>query len=170
MSEETTRPYEYTDKDLENWLDDMKPFLKRGNSIHYACNKAGLSSQYWTILERYKANKTFSQKIDAYRAYAGELTNDVIVSEVERIKVKQADGGTLTKEEISILKLMAEKHRTAQPFFVSRVENAEADPNTVGKILDTIEADNEGISDYDDVGQKAKEQVVATEQPLQDQG
>lgn len=156
----------YTDEQYQEWLHDLEPFLKKGNSIYYCCNRAGLSSQYWTILEKYKLNDWFSKKVDAYRAYPGELANDTIITALMQIDTKlKTNAGPLTKEDLDVLKLVAEKHRTAQPFFVTRQENAEADPTKVGKILDTIEA-----TDYGTLGQEASKQMVAVDPPIQNQG
>lgn len=156
---------EYADEQYAEWLRDLEPFLKKGNSIYYACNRAGLHSQYWTVLEKYKLSDWFSKKVDAYRAYPGELANDVIITRLMQIDEKvKANAAPITKEDLDILKLVAEKHRTAQPFFVNRQETAEADPSKVGKILDTIESDD---TDYGILGQEAKKQMVAVDAPIQ---
>jgi len=160
---ETGRPA-YTDDQYKAWLQDLEPFLKKGNSIYYACNRAGLGSQYWTVLEKYKLGDWFSKKIDAYRAYPGELINDTLATLCMTIAEKVKSGVPCTKDELDTLKFMAEKHRTAQPFFVTRQETAVADETKVGKILDTIE------TDYDDVRQQAQKQMVAVDPLIQDKG
>lgn len=40
---------EYTDEQYENWLDDMRPFLKMGCSLYYAMDKAMLLRKKDTI-------------------------------------------------------------------------------------------------------------------------
>lgn len=142
---------EYSDEQYKEWLQDLEPYLKKGNSLYYCCNRAGLQPHYASVLRKYRLNDWFCQKVDAYRAYPGELANDTIITALMQIDTKlKTNAGSLTKDDIDILKLVAEKHRTAQPFFVSRQETAEADPSQVGKILDTIE------TDYAKLGENAK--------------
>lgn len=156
---------EYSDEQYKEWLNDLEPYLKKGNSLYYCCNRAGLQPHYASVLRKYRLNDWFCQKVDAYRAYPGELANDTIITALMQIDTKlKTNAGSLTKDDIDILKLVAEKHRTAQPFFVTRTEAAVADPDKVGKVLDTIE------TDYDTVGREAKKQMVATNAPVQDKG
>lgn len=154
----------YTDDQYQAWLQELEPFLKKGNSIYYACNRAGIGSQYWTVLEKYKLGDWFSKKIDAYRAYPGELINDTLATLCMSIADKVKSGVACSKDELDMLKFMAEKHRTATPFFVNRQETAPADETKVGKILDTID------SDYERIGQEATRQMVAPQPPVQNQG
>jgi hypothetical protein len=153
----------FTDDDYYMWLEDMKPFLKQGNSLYYCACKAGQESHYGVILQKYKSGDWFSKKVDAYRAYPGELINDSLTRLIDGINEKIKKDMPLTEQETKILTFMAEKHRTSQPFFVSRTESAQADENKIGKVLDTIEASN-----YDTVRQKANEQMVAANEPVQD--
>lgn len=67
--------------------------------------------------------------------------------------------------EAQVWKTMAEKHRSAQPFFVTRVESGEADDSKLGKIIETMEH-----TDYDDVAGEAQKQMVAINPPVQNQG
>jgi hypothetical protein len=114
-------------------------------------------------LEKYKLNDWFSKRVDAFRSYPGELANDTIITTLMQINEKVKTGaGQLTREDIDILKIVAEKHRTATPFFVTRTETAVADESKVGKILDTME------SDYNGIGQEASKQMVAADAPIQD--
>lgn len=156
----------FDDQQYWSWLDMIRPWLKLGNSIYYACTKAGIDSHYDVILEKYKAGGVFSRKIDALRAGPGELVNETLVSLVEKISDRVKTNGMVTREEFDVLKLMAEKHRTSQPFFTDRHENADADPSKVGKILDVLEEQ----TDYDELGRKAKGQMVANDAPVQDKG
>jgi len=55
----------------------------------------------------------------------------------------------------------AEKHRTAQPFFVTRTEQVVKDDKEIGKILDVLD------TDYGTIGREAKKQVVALNSPVQ---
>lgn len=148
------------------WLEEMRQWLERGNSIYYACSKAGIEKHYDQILEKYKAGGIFSRKIDALRAHPGELVNETLVRLSATIADKVKAERPVTQEEFNVLKLMAEKHRTSQPFFTDRHENAESDPLKVGKILDVLEEQ----TDYAKLGSTAQGQMVATNTLIQDQG
>jgi hypothetical protein len=74
-------------------------------------------------------------------------------------------GRPVSEDDMKNVRFMAEKHRTAQPYFVTRTETAVSDPSKVGKILDTME-----VTDYGNVGQEANKQMVAPNTPLQDKG
>lgn len=156
----------FTDDQYWIWFDDMRPWLQRGNSIYYACSKAGIDSHYDVILEKYKLGGIFSRKIDALRARPGELVNETLVHLLEDITDKVKTGKPITKEDFDVLKLMAEKHRTSQPFFVDRREEGESDPKKIGKILDIIEEQ----TDYGNLGSEAEKQMVAANPPVQNQG
>jgi hypothetical protein len=148
-----------------DWLLLMQPFLRAGNTIWYSMERCDLLGHAKAIYQKYRSKDWFSQKIDSLRRTPGELVNNIFYNEVNRINAKMIAGGALTREEIDVLKFMGEKHRTAQPFFVSRVENAEANPEEVGKVLDTME----GQTDYADIGREATKQVVEVNAPVQDQ-
>lgn len=146
------------------WLDEMAPFLKTGNTLNYCVDKAGLSKHKPNIYQKYRLDDWFSQKIDAYRAYPGELANKIVVNMIYKINEDMANDRPITKEQQDMLKFFAEKHRTAQPFFVTRTETAQADPKKIGKILDDLENSK---SDYDELGREAQKQMVATNTPVQ---
>lgn len=158
---EIGRP-EYTEDQYKSWLEDMRPFLQLGATLWYSCEKAGITTHYWSILKKYKLNDWFSQKVDTYRSTPGEVVNNALVMLANKASDKVKQDLPLTKEEQDVLKFMAEKHRTAQGFFVNRTETAPSDPSKVGKILDTIEG-----TDYEQLGQEASKQVVETNTPLQ---
>lgn len=155
----------YDDNQYKSWLDEMRPFLVNGSSLHYACDKCGLESQYWTILEKYKLNDWFSKKVDAFRAKVGERINEGAVILLDKIIDKIKNGITLEPLEQKHLEFMASKHRTAQTHFVNRNETADVTGQDVGKILENLEG-----TDYGEIGQEAQKQVVANEAPVQDQG
>lgn len=94
------------------------------------------------------------------------MTNDVVFTVVERAKNRLVESETaqLTDNEVKVIKIVAERHRTAQPFFVNRTETAEADDSKLGKVLDTLEA-----TDYDQLGREAEKQVLAIDPPVQNQ-
>lgn len=164
----TGRP-QTSDEQYSLWLMDMMPFLKQGASLNYSIEKAGLEKHAWIIYGKYRLNDWFSQKVDRYRAYVGELVNMVGFKMVENIKNRllESDGkvGIMTSEELQVWKTMAEKHRSSQPFFVTRVETSEADDSKLGKIIDTLEQ-----TDYEDLAREAQKQMVEANPSVQDQG
>lgn len=155
-----------SEEQYQKWLDDMVPYLRAGNTLWYAMDKCLLLQHKDAIYEKYRLKDWFSEKVDAYRRSLGELINNTFFTLtrqiMDKVKNEQTAAG-LTKEELDVLKFMAEKHRTSQPFFVTRTETAEVDPDKVGKILDTFD------TNYDDVGSEAKKQMVAANPPIQNQ-
>lgn len=158
-----------SDEQFMNWLIDMAPYLKQGASVWYAMDKAGLLSHKTVIYKKYRHNDWFAEKVDIYRAYVGELINMVGFKTIQNIfnRMNETDGkvGILSSEELQVWKTMAEKHRSAQPFFVTRVETSQADDSKLGKIIETLEK-----TDYDDVAKQARKQVVAANPSIQNQG
>jgi len=138
----------------EDWyrarLEEMRPILELGNSIRYAAIKTGNEIHLWVIYEKYKQNDWFSKKVDAYQSMPGEIINNLVIRLSNRINDKIIKDLPIDRNDIEIIKLVAEKHRSAQPFFVSRTETAEVDPNDVGRVLDKIE------NDYGQVAEEAK--------------
>lgn len=160
---DTGRP-EYTDEQYQKWLDDMAPFLKAGNTLYYAMEKASLLQHQTTLYEKYRRKDWFSQKVDAYRRYPAELVNNIFYKIIDKVNDRLKNDQPITEDDMKNVRFFAEKHRTAQTFFVNRNENAEADESKVGKILDELEETN-----YDYVGQQAKGQMVANDPPVQNQ-
>lgn len=146
----------------------MRPFLRTGCSLRYAIEKAALLGHKTAIYDKYNLKDWFSEKVDALRSTVGEMINSVGFRVVEAISTKMVESEgkvQLTSEEVQVWKTMAEKHRAAQPFFVTRTETAESNPEQLGKILDTLEK-----TDYERLGQQAKGQMVANDAPVQDKG
>lgn len=154
---------EYTDEQYEKWLEDLAPFLKAGNTLSYAIDKAGLYTHRTTLYEKYRLNDWFSYRVDSFRSYTAELANGIFHKIITNVDERLKQGLPVSEDEMKNVRFFAEKHRTAQKFFVTRNENAEADDNKVGKILDDLEE-----TDYEYVGQEAKKQMVANDPPIQD--
>lgn len=151
---EQGRP-EYTDDQYKAWLEDMSPFLKIGNSLYYAIEKAMIMQHKTVIYERYRLKDWFSEKIDAYQRYPGEIINSIFVRLVLSVDEKLKQGLPPSDEEWRNLRFFAEKHRNCQPFFVSRQEVAQVEPDKISLILDNLE--KEAIkSSYGDVSEQAK--------------
>lgn len=154
----------FTDEQYQRWLDEMAPYLKMASTIYYACDKAGIIGHYYSIMEKYRLNDWFSTKVDAYRREIGEVANNATVRLMTQIDTKIKQGIPLSREETGFMQWFAEKHRTAQPFFVTRTEQVVKDDKEVGKILDVIG------TDYDTVGRQAQKQMVAPNTPIQNKG
>lgn len=159
MPGENGRP-SFTDDQYKAWLEDMRPHLVKACSLWRAMEKCGLLQHNFSIYEKYRLGDWFSQKVDLYRASFGDTINEVLSGEVLKISDKAKQGSDkLTKDDIDVLKFMASNHRTAQPFFSQRVENAQAKDEERGKVLDTI-----GVISYEDV-KKGNEPVEPNTPP-----
>lgn len=158
---DTGRP-EHTEEQYQKWLEDMAPFLKAGNTLYYAMEKADLVQHKDSIYVKYRLKDWFSEKIDAYRRYPAELVNNIFYKIIDKVNDRLKNDQPVAEDDMKNVRFFAEKHRTAQTFFVTRTETQEADPEKVGKILDDLE------TDYDYVGQQAKKQMVAVDAPIQD--
>lgn len=162
-----------SDEQYQLWLNELKPYLELSSSLYGACIKAGLESHYDSILRKSKLNDWFCQKVDAYKASFGESINEGLARETLRIVEKTRKGELLTRPEIDVLKHMSEKHRAAQPFFVSRQEvtNTIVEPNRISELLDDLEAKNQRERDrYKEVGEEARKSLEAMNQDMDKQG
>lgn len=146
---------EYTNDQYRVWLDEMAPFLKLGNSLYYAIERAMLSGHKTVIYEKYKLHDWFSEKIDAFQRYPGEIINSIFVRLVHVADEKIKQGTSLTDEEWRNLRFFAEKHRSCHPFFSIRQEVTQIKPDNISEILDKLEQSN-----YEDLGQKAKQELA----------
>jgi len=150
---DTGRP-EFSDEQYAKWLEDMSPFLKLGNTLYHSIEKADLIRNKDTIYRKYRLNDWFCEKIEAFQRYPGEVVNSIFTRLIISIDEKVKQGNPVSDEDWRNLRFFAEKHRSCQPFFVTRTETAQVEPDKVSRILDTLE-----YSDYDDLGRKAKEQM-----------
>lgn len=152
---------EVSDLQYEMWVTAMSPWLRQGSSIRRALTMAGLTQHKDSVYKKYQESGWFADRIDELRSQFGEMVNETIHKIIEGITEKVKQDRPVTDTDLKALGL-GMKHRTAQPFFVTRVENAEADESKLGKVIDTLES-----TDYDDVAKQAKEQVVETQPPVQ---
>ena len=156
-----------TDAQFAKWLDEMSPFLVQGCSLYYAMDKTGLYKHGTAIYEKYRLGDWFAQKINILRATVGELTNLIgyqVLKHLHTKNIETAGAYEMKPHEVAVWKTTAEKHRAAQPFYVSRVENVDVDDTKLGKIIETLDNTN-----YDDMAREAQEQVVAIEPSVQGQ-
>lgn len=164
---------EISDEQFDNWLRDMSEFLKQGASLWYAMEKAGILRHKTVIYEKYRLKDWFSEKIDTYRAYVGELVNMVGFKTIQAIhnRMIESDGkvGIMSSEEVQVWKTMAEKHRTAQPFFVTRAETAQAKDEEFGKVVEPQQPTIEYVVPPSDNGENDQKQIDEPKQPAGDQ-
>lgn len=75
---------EHSDEQYRFWLEDMAPFLKIGNTLHYSIEKAMLMRHKTAIYGKYRLKDWFSEKIDAYCTSNGHTctiwVDDIIIS------------------------------------------------------------------------------------------
>lgn len=145
---------EFSDDTYHAWLDDMRPFLKMGHSLHFAMEKAWIIQHKNVIYQKYRLNDWFRDRIDSYRSYFGEIVNSIFARQVYTMEEKQKRGETLTDEDWRNLRFIAERHKSCQSFFVNRQEVIQPNKDEIEKILDTIEAIN-----YEEVAKQAKKDL-----------
>lgn len=130
---------EYTEEQYQEWLEDLRPFLKLGSTLSHAIENADLSKHRTTLYEKYRLGDWFSDKIDTYRSYLGEIVNDVFGREVLIIEEAQKQGRQITDEQWRNLRFFAEKHRSSSPFFINKQEIVQADPNKFEQAINELE-------------------------------
>lgn len=158
---DTGRP-EFTDEQYQEWLEDLRPFLKLGSTLNYAIEKADLSKHRTTLYEKYRLKDWFSDKIDIYRSYLGEIVNDIFGREVLNIEDAQKQGRQVTEEQWRNLRFFAEKHRSSQPFFVSKQELTQFEPDKTQQIIDDLERESQAQqtrNDQEEMGRWAREEL-----------
>lgn len=158
---EPGRP-EHTEQDFQRWLDDMAPFFKLGATLNSAIEDAELVKYRTAIYGKYKLNDWFSEQINRYREYPGKLINRVIIRRVMEVDEKIRQGLLVTEFEMKDVRFAAEKHRSAQPYFVNRTETKAIDDENIGKIIDDLDS-------IDDVAEQAKKSMVEADPPVQNQ-
>ena len=81
----------YSDEQYVKWLDDMSPFLKLGNTLYHAIEKADLTKHKDTIYRKFRLNDWFCEKIEAFQRYPGEIVNSIFTRLIIQIdeKVRQ---------------------------------------------------------------------------------
>lgn len=146
------------DEQFHTWLDEMAPFLKMGNSLYFAMDKALLGKHKDSIYRKFKLNDWFCEKIEAFQKYPGEIVNSIFVRVVMSVDEKIRLGSSVSSDEWRNLRFFAEKHRTCQQFFTTRTETVQTDENKIAQVLDQLERDNQK-TDYSLLAQNAKKQL-----------
>lgn len=155
-----------TEEQYEAWFKSLTPWLENGNSLYYAIKQSGLLQHKSLIFQKYNLKDWFMEKVDAIRREPGELVNEGIITQVRDIVNKLKRHESVTSDENKVLMFFAEKHRSAQQFFVNRFETAPAKP--IEELL--TELDKQGNDTIDDVAETFTKQGVETNPPVQNQG
>lgn len=155
----------FTDEDYKDFLDDLKPFLKMGKSLYNACEKAHLERQYRAIMNKYNLKDWFYSKVQEYQGEIGELANDLFYSLIVDLHGKVKRGEKLNEIENKQAMFVAERHRSAQKYFVNRFETAKGRP--VEEVLGDLEnkVAEENVDDVVENLQQLAEE--ARSEPLQ---
>lgn len=80
------------EEQYQRWLDDMRPFLQGGSSLHRAMEKTNLTNHKNRIYQKSKLNDWFRERIDIYQATMGELANETFYLLVTQIRKKAKRG------------------------------------------------------------------------------
>ncbi len=113
---------EYTDEQYQVWLEDMTPFLQAGHTLSRAIEKAGLTKHRTSLYEKARLNDWFSDKMQVYQSYLGELVNEIFARQIQRIYDYVIRGEPLSRVDCRILCFFAAHQRSCAPFFVQRHE------------------------------------------------
>jgi hypothetical protein len=145
----------YTDEQYQQWLDDMTPFLKLGETLNSAIQSAGLLQHKDSIYRKYRLKDEFCEKIDTFRAYPGKLANNILVKVLIQVDEKMKQGLPVSEDEMKNVRFYAEKSRSAQPYFVNRQETSQTKP--IEEILD--EFDNDVDKGHLEMAEGAKKEL-----------
>jgi len=153
----TTGREPYSDEQYVKWLDDMSPFLKLGNTLYHAIERADLTKHKDTIYRKVRLNDWFCEKIEAFQRYPGEMVNSIFTRLIIQIDEKVRQGSPINDEDWRNLRFFAEKHRSCQPFFATRTETAQVEPDKIARILDSLETETTNYEELALQAQKAME-------------
>lgn len=149
---------EYTDIQYQTWLNDMAPFLKTGNSLYHAMDKAVLLQHKNVIYQKYRLNDWFRETCDIFQQYPGEMVNSIFNRLILSIDEKVNRGKSVTNEEWRNLRFFADRHRSCRPFFTNQQETVQTNFKNIGLIIDSLDQ-NTSPTDYDECTKMAGLQV-----------
>ncbi len=138
---------EYNDKQYQYWLNEMQPFLKVGNSLYSAIDKAKLLRHKDSIYKKYRLEDWFSEKVDAYQQYPGEVVNTIFARIIMTVDEKIKQNLPITPEEMRNVRFFAEKHRSCQQFFINRYEAVTPTKENIEDLLNSLEQ-KDTMDDY----------------------
>lgn len=151
-----------TELQYQLWLDEMAPFFKMGETLNEAIDDAGLERHRGSLYKKWRLKDWFFHKVSAMQSQVGKLANNILVKTMMLVNEKIKQQLPITKDELDVVKFIAEKHRTSAPHFVNRTETATAKP--IEELLDELE---QGEDNIDDVASEAKKQMVEANTPVQ---
>ena len=152
----------HSEEQYQSWLDELSPFLKLGNSLSYAIEKAELTKHRTTLYEKYNLGDWFSDKVDIFMKMPGEIVNSIFTRMIGAIDEKIKQEQPLTAEDYKNLRFFAEKHRSCQPFFTNRTEMDVKDfKESTARIIARLEE-----TDYGPVALEAKK-MLSTDSTVQ---
>jgi hypothetical protein len=177
-----------TQPELDLILSKIEPYIKKGLSLYKSCCLAEVP--YSTVRDYYVKGEEFSLIIDAWKAYKTNIVSDLFQYRLEKskevlkdvLKLREElrtaeDLGTRKKiikdmEELEqyidwqTIYTLIEKDKSFRDEFGLRQEVTGKDGDPVTLILDTIENSNKKTN-YGEMGQEARQQMVENKQPLQ---
>lgn len=178
-------------QELENVLQKLRPDIENGLSVNKACLVNGIAPSnvfYWMdtypwFLERIEAYKSYKSKIvaDAFR-YKTELikykiqildelrkklTNPELNTSDRILLIDQIDKLELAGGEVGFLQWLALNDKSLRDEYGMRTEVTGKDGVPLGQTLDSLEAPKK--TNYAQLGQEARRQMVAPNAPIQNQ-
>lgn len=157
----TGRPL-ISEEQYGKWFDDLAPFFKLGETLNAAIDDAGLQRHRTALYDKVGLNDWFADKMRSLQAIPGKLANNILVKRLMAVDEKIKQGLPVTEDEMKDVKFVAEKHRSAQPYFVTRVEKGESDDKDLGRIIDPVEINYVVPEEV-----KAPEEIATNPDPLQ---
>lgn len=145
MSSDSGRP-EYPEEQYQKWFDELAPFFKLGETLNAAIDDAGLQQHRTTLYEKSKLHDWFSDKMQSLQSIPGKLANNILVKRLMLVDEKIKQGIPISEEEMRDVRFIAERHRSAQPYFVNRTEVVQPPPRPIQDVLDELNR-NDSVDD-----------------------
>ena len=168
----TTGREPYSDEQYTKWLDDMSPFLKFGDTLYHAIEKAGLIKHKDTIYRKVRLNDWFCEKITILRSYPAELVNNIFMKLITTIDANLTGGLAISGEEWRNLRFFAERHKSCKTYFFDKSEIAQRGQDDIEELLSQLDEQNKsdrlGIiekTNYNDVAYWAKMELEKLDKP-----
>lgn len=128
----------YDEEKYQTWLRDLEPFLKSGMSLYGAVGNAGLISHKDSIYRKYRLNDWFCEKVTVFQSYTGELVNMIFVKRIELMYQNVLEGKPLNKEDVKLLRLAVDKHRSCQEYFISKYEISKKRQTNIKELIESL--------------------------------
>lgn len=162
----TTGREPYSDEQYVKWLDDISPFLKFGDTLYHAIEKAGLIKHKDTIYRKVRLNDWFCEKMTTYRSYPAELVNNIFMKLISSIDSNLTAGLAVSSEDWRNLRFFAERHKSCKTYFFDKSEIAQREQNDIEELLSQLDERSKPVrlktiekTNYDDVAYWAKKEL-----------